>query len=296
MRKKTLSLLALILVFGLMLTGCNKGTGKVIIGSKDYSENILIGEILAQLIEGKTDIKVERKLNMGGTFICFEAIKKNDISIYPEYTGTALTAQLKMDVIIDPDEAYNVVKDEFDKQFDVKWLEPLGFNNTYAIAVTSDIAKENKLETCSDLIGVSQKLVFGAEHEFFNRQDGFDGLIETYGIEFKKIAKMNVSLKYQAIGEGQIDATDVFTTDGQIKQYDLKILEDDKNFFPPYYCAPIVRNDVLANNPGLEETLNMLSGQITEADMTDLNFKVDVEQKDIAAVAKEFLVSKGLID
>jgi len=296
MRKTIIGMISFVLVSGMLLTGCGGGSGKVVVGSKDFSENIIIGEIFSQLIEAHTDIKVERKLNMGGTFVCFEAIKKGDISIYPEYTGTGLTAQLKRDVITDPEETYKIVKEEFDKQFGIKWLDPLGFNNTYAIAVTNDVAQKNNLEKCSDLIGVSDKLVFGGEHEFFNRQDGFEGFIETYGIQFKDIAKMNVSLKYQAIGEGQMQATDAFSTDGQIKQYNLKILKDDKGFFPPYYIVPIVRNDVLKKNPKLEETLNMLSGKISEEDMTELNYKVDVEQKDVAAVAKEFLKSKGLID
>ncbi len=293
MRKKMISLLSLLLVGGILLTGCSS-SDKIVVGSKDFSENIVIGEMLAQLIETHTDLKVDRRLNMGGTFVCFEAVKKGEIDLYPEYTGTGLTAQLKMDVISDPDETYRIVKEEFDKQFDIKWLEPFGFNNTYAIAVTSELAGQYNLTNCSDLAPISDQLVFGAEHEFFNRQDGYDGFIDLYGITFKEVAKMNVSLKYQAIGDGKMEVTDAFATDGQIKQYDLKILEDDLNFFPPYYAAPIVRNEQLEKHPELEGVLNMLSGAISDSDMTDLNYKVDVEQKDVAAVAKEFLASKGL--
>lgn len=295
MSKKLLGIITLCLVGILLFSGCVSNREKIVIGSKDFSENIVLGEMLAQLVEEHTDLKVERKLNMGGTFVCFEALKKGEISVYAEYTGTGLTAQLKMDVIIDPDESYAVVKDAFDKQFNIKWLEPLGFNNTYAIAVTDEIAKKHNLEKCSDLARVSKDLVFGAEHEFFNRQDGFDGFIDLYGIKFKDINKMNVSLKYQAIGEGQMDVTDVFATDGQIRQYDLKILEDDKNFFPPYYAAPIVRKDVLNAYPHLEDVLNMLAGNINDEVMTELNYKIDVEQQQIEKVAKEFLQSKGLI-
>ena len=295
MSKKLLGIITLCLVGILLFSGCVSNREKIVIGSKDFSENIVLGEMLAQLVEEHTDLKVERKLNMGGTFVCFEALKKGEISVYAEYTGTGLTAQLKMDVIIDPDESYAVVKDAFDKQFNIKWLEPLGFNNTYAIAVTDEIAKKHNLEKCSDLARVSKDLVFGAEHEFFNRQDGFDGFIDLYGIKFKDINKMNVSLKYQAIGEGQMDVTDVFATDGQIRQYDLKILDDDKNFFPPYYAAPIVRKDVLNAHPQLEDVLNMLAGNINDEVMTELNYKIDVEQQQIEKVAKEFLQSKGLI-
>lgn len=288
--------LSIVLLSAIALTGC-AGSDKIVIGSKDFSENILLGEIFAQLVEAKTDIKVDRKLNLGGTFVCFEAIKKGDIDIYPDYTGTGLTAQLKMDVISDPDEAYRVVAEEFDKQFKIKWLSPLGFNNTYTLAVTQDVHQQYGVETFSDLAKISENLVFGAEHEFFDRQDGFDGLIEAYSMKFKgEPKKMNVSLKYQAIGNGDMDVTDAFATDGAIKQYDLVVLTDDLGFFPPYYAAPIIRNNTLEKHPELEDVLNLLGNAIDDAAMTELNYKVDVEGQDIAAVAKEFLNERGLID
>ncbi len=293
--KKTIFILFLVLALSLSLFGCSGGD-KVTIGSKDFGENVVIGEMMAQLIEQHTDLKVNRKLNMGGTFVCFEAIKNGDIDIYPEYTGTGLTAQLKMDVISDPDEAYRTVAEEFDKQFGVKWLEPFGFNNTYTLAVTDAVYQEYGLETFSDLAEVSENLVFGAEHEFFDRQDGFDGLIEMYGITFKgEPKKMNVSLKYQAIGNGDMDVTDAFATDGPIKKFNLKVLEDDKGFFPPYYAAPIIRNKTLESHPELEEVLNMLAGKIDDAKMTELNYKIDVEGQSVETVAKEFLQSEGLL-
>lgn len=297
MKKKILSLaIAATAVLSIALTGCgSKDT--VVIGSKDFSENIILGEIVSQLIENKTELKVERKLNMGGTFINFEALKKGDIDIYSEYTGTGLTAHLKMDVITDPDEAYSVVKEEFDKQFDISWMEPYGFNNTYAIAVTRAVADEYGLEKCSDLVGVSENLVYGGENEFFNREDGFEGFCNLYGIAFKGDPKMmNVSLKYQAIGNNDMDATDAFTTDAEIKKYDLKVLEDDLNFFPPYYAAPLVRNETLKNHPELVDVLNLLAGQITDEEMTELNYQVNVEQKAVEQVATDFLKSKGLLD
>lgn len=294
--KMTMIILILVLTLSITLTGCLKGD-KVTIGTKDFGENVVLGEMFAQLIEGHTDIKVDRKLNMGGTFVCFEAIKNGDIDIYPEYTGTALTAQLKMDVISDSDEAYNVVSGEFDKQFGIKWLEPFGFNNTYTLAVTNDVYEEYGVETFSDLAEVSDNLIFGAEHEFFDRQDGFDGLVDTYGMDFKgEPKKMNVSLKYQAIGNGDMDVTDAFATDGPIKKYNLKVLMDDKGFFPPYYAAPIIRNDTLEAYPELEDILNKLAGKIDDATMTELNYKIDVEGLEIETVAKEFLEAKGLLD
>lgn len=295
--KKRLALLVIsILTLSLALTGCWGGDA-ITIGSKDYSENITLGEMFAQLVEAHTDLKVNRKLNMGGTFVCFEAIKKGDIDVYPEYTGTALTAQLKMDVISDADKAYRVVAEEFDRQFGVKWLEPLGLNNTYTLAVTDAVYQKYKVKTYSDLAKVSKNLVFGAEHEFFDRQDGYDGLVKTYGFTFKgEPKKMNTALKYQAIGNGDMDVTDAFATDGPIKQYKLKVLKDDKGFFPPYYAAPIIRKDTLEDHPELEEVLNQLAGLVDDLTMTELNYQVDVEGKDVEAVVREFLQSKGLLD
>lgn len=287
---------ALILVLSLAMTGCSGKDNEIVIGSKDFGENVVLGEMFAQLIEADTDLKVARKLNMGGTFVCFEAIKNGDIDLYAEYTGTGLTAQLKKDVIGDPDEAYRVVSEEFGKQFGIKWLEPLGFNNTYTLAVSNEVYEQYGVETFSDLAKISDRLTFGAEHEFFDRQDGFDGLIDAYDMTFKgEPKKMNVSLKYQAIGNGQMDVTDAFATDGPIRQYNLKVLEDDKRFFPPYYAAPIIRMDTLDEHPELEGILNKLAGLIDDATMTELNYKIDVEGKDIAEVAKGFLQSQNLI-
>jgi osmoprotectant transport system substrate-binding protein len=288
--------IALVFLLSIALTGCSGGD-KIVIGSKDFSENILLGEIFSQLIEAKTDIKVERKLNLGGTFVCFEAIKNGQIDIYPEYTGTGLTAQLKMDVIGEPDEAYRVVAEEFNKQFDIKWLSPLGFNNTYTLAVNDKVYQQYGVETFSDLAKISENLVFGAEHEFFDRQDGYEGLVEKYSLKFRgEPKKMNVSLKYQAIGNGDMDVTDAFATDGAIKQYNLKVLTDDLGFFPPYYAAPIIRNATLERYPELEDVLNTLANAIDDATMTGLNYKVDVEGKNVATVAKEFLNERGLLE
>lgn len=296
MKKRKLICIAVIIGLTVMMAvGCGK-QNTVVIGSKDFGENVVLGEMFAQLIENNTDLKVTRKVNLGGTFVCFEALKNGDIDIYPEYTGTGLTAQLKMDVVGDPDEAYRIVSEEFDKQFNITWLKPLGFNNTYTLAVTNQVYEQYGVETYSDLAKISSNLVFGAEHEFFDRQDGYDGLVDAYGIQFKgEPKKMNVSLKYQAIGNGDMDVTDAFATDGPIKQYNLKVLKDDKGFFPPYYAAPIVRNETLEKHPELSEILNSLSGLLDDATMTELNYLVDVEGKSVEAVAKEFLANKGLI-
>ncbi len=294
-RTKITIVLTLALAAILFFTGCAKNDS-ITIGSKDFGENIVIAEMLSQLVETHTDLKVNRKLNLGGTFVNFNAIKNNQIDLYPEYTGTGLTAHLKMDVVNDPDESYGIVSEEFVKQWDIVWLEPFGFNNTYTLAVTPEVYEKYGVETYSDLIPYAGELVFGAEHEFFDRQDGFDGLVEMYGLNFKgEPMKLNASLKYQAIGRGDMDVTDAFATDGPIKQYNLKILEDDLGFFPPYHAAPIVRKEVLDKHPELKSVLNMLAGKLDDATMTELNYLVDVEGKAVEQVAKEFLTSLNLV-
>jgi len=294
-RTKITIVLTLALAAILFFTGCAKNDS-ITIGSKDFGENIVIAEMLSQLVETHTDLKVNRKLNLGGTFVNFNAIKNNQIDLYPEYTGTGLTAHLKMDVVNDPDESYRIVSEEFVKQWDIVWLEPFGFNNTYTLAVTPEVYEKYGVETYSDLIPYAGELVFGAEHEFFDRQDGFNGLVEMYGLNFKgEPMKLNASLKYQAIGRGDMDVTDAFATDGPIKQYSLKILEDDLGFFPPYHAAPIVRKEVLDKHPELKSVLNMLAGKLDDATMTELNYLVDVEGKAVEQVAKEFLTSLNLV-
>lgn len=294
-RTKITIVLTLALAAILFFTGCAKNDS-ITIGSKDFGENIVIAEMLSQLVETHTDLKVNRKLNLGGTFVNFNAIKNNQIDLYPEYTGTGLTAHLKMDVVNDPDESYRIVSEEFVKQWDIVWLEPFGFNNTYTLTVTPEVYEKYGVETYSDLIPYAGELVFGAEHEFFDRQDGFDGLVEMYGLNFKgEPMKLNASLKYQAIGRGDMDVTDAFATDGPIKQYSLKILEDDLGFFPPYHAVPIVRKEVLDKHPELKSVLNMLAGKLDDATMTELNYLVDVEGKAVEQVAKEFLTSLNLV-
>lgn len=280
-----------------LLAGCGgSGSNTVVVGSKNFTENIILGEIISQLIEEKTDLKVERKLNMGGTFVCFEALKKGDIDVYADYTGTALTAQLKLEVISDADRVYEIVQKEFNEQFELKWLKPFGINNTYAVAVSEDFARERKISKVSDLAPISGELVFGAEHEFYNRQDGYDGMVEVYGLNFKDRISMETALKYQAMGEKQMDVTDAFATDGQLITYNLTILEDDQNFFPPYYAAPVIRMDTLENHPSLEDVLNDLGDTISDEEMQQMNYQAEAEKKPIETVAREFLEQRGLIE
>lgn len=277
-----------------LFTGCSKGD-KIVIGSKNFTENEILAEMMAQVIEKNSDIKVERKINMGGTLVCFEAIKKGQIDIYPEYTGTGLMEELKLPVNNDPDEVYDMVSAKFESQFHITWLKQFGFNNTYALALPADIAQKNNIESISDLVPYSKEYIFGGEQEFFNRDDGYPGLIKAYGLNFKSTSKMDASLKYQAVSQGKIQVTDAFTTDGQLKALNLQVLKDDKNFFPPYYAAPIVRDSTLKKYPQIQELLNRLGGLIDDQTMQELNYKADNQKQSIQTVASDFLKTQGLI-
>jgi len=295
---KKIICLMLIVVLGatLVLTGCGGGGDTIKIGSKNFTESIVLSEVLAQLIENKTDLNVKRSQNMGGTFICFEAIKSGEIDIYPEYTGTALTALLEMPVVNDPDEVYQTVQDEFNSQFDISWLGSFGLNNTYTLITSKEAADEYQLKNATDLIDVAGDLVFAANHEFFNRDDGFQGFSDFYGMQFKgEPVKMDITLLFPTVANREVDIIIDQATSGLIQKHDLVVLEDDKNYFPPYYAAPIVRNETLEKHPELKEVLNLLEGEIDDAAMTSLNYQVDVEQKEVSAVVTEFLKEKGII-
>lgn len=305
-KQNKLYLILTILMAGiLVLTGCSSSegdasssaeSGKIVVGSKNFNESILLGELMAQLIEEKMDIEVERKLNLGGTLVCFQALKNGDLDVYADYTGTSLMAILKKPIESDPDKVYNMVQEAYNKEYNIKWLKPFGFNNTYALVVRQDTAEQYNLKTSSDLAKVSDKLVFGTDQEFMNRQDGLKGLKEAYGIKFSEEKAMETALRYQAIANENIDVTNIFATDGELIKYNLSILEDDKNFFPPYYCAPNVNMKTLEKYPELEEVLNLLAGQITDEEMQHLNYLVAVEGKSKEEVAKNFLQEKGLVE
>lgn len=278
-----------------VLTGCSGGE-KIVVGSKDFTENQILAEMMAQLIEKKNNLPVERKINMGGTLVCFEAIQKGQIDLYPEYTGTSLMEELKLPLDSDSERVYQTVSEQFKSKYHIKWLKPFGFNNTYALAVPAETAQKNNLETISDFIPFSKNATFGAEQEFFNRADGYDGMTKAYGLSFKNVVKMGISLKYQAVRQGKINVTDAFTTDGQLKALNLKVLTDDKHYFPPYHGAPIVREETLKKHPEIEETLNALGGAIDDATMQDLNYRADSKGQSIEKVASDFLKEKGLIE
>ena len=281
----------------LTLTACSSQEPKtVVIASKPHSEQYILAEMLSLLIENHTDIKVEKKLGIGGgTSNIHPAMLSGDFDIYPEYTGTGLLFVLKEDLITDPDELYKRVQDRYLEEYNIKWLGLYGFNNTYALAVKESTAQTYNLETYDDLALASKDLVFGAEYDFFERDDGYEALKDAYGFEFKDTKEMDIGLKYEAIGSDEVDVINAFSTDGLIKQYNLKVLEDNKNFFPAYQAATLIRKETLDKYPELEEVLEKLTGQISDDEMIQMNYQVEKENMDPRDVAEQFLKAKGLI-
>ena len=295
----TLLLLSLAMTLILIVSACgstpSSAAKPIVIGSKPFTEGVLLSELAAQLIEGNTQLKVERKFNLGGTIVAFNALKNGDLDLYPEYTGTGLMAILKQPAVSDADKAYGIVQKEFNNQFKIKWLKPLGFNNTYAMAVPEEMASQNNLKSTSDLAKIVDNLIFGAEQDFFGRADGYDGFTQAYAFRFKNVKQMEIGLKYKAIANKEVNVINAFSTDGLLITHKLRVLADDKKFFPPYYGAFLVRMSTLEKQPQLEAVLDKLAGKITDAEMQKLNFEVDQEKKDPAAVVKTFLKAKGLV-
>ena len=293
---------------GSMAQDADKPT--VAVGSKDFTEQVLINEMLAILLED-AGYQVERQLNLGGTAIVHEALVTGEIDAYIEYTGTGLLAILNLeipmagatptaDAAATPaagnvvDAVYDTVKREYADQFGLVWLDPLGFNNTYALAMRQEQAEELGVETISDLQAVSGDLVFGGTQEFLTRPDGLPGLTETYGLEFAEERGMDPGIMYQALDTDQVDVISAFATDGRIPSLGLVTLEDDLGFFPPYFAAPVVRQDLLDEDPALADVMNQLAGRIDDETMAGLNLQVDEGGEEPADVAAAFLEEQGL--
>lgn len=274
-----------------------KSDNKIVLASKNFTEQIILGNMLEQLIEAKTDIDVETKLNLGGTQVAYSALKAGSVDLYVEYTGTAYVNLLNIqDGNTNPDEVYNKVNEILKEKESVEFLEPLGFNNTYALAVRKETAEKYNLQKVSDLSNISGELLIGPTIEFANREDGLLGLNRAYNLKFGEIKPVDGGLRYTALMNNESDVIDAFTTDGLLDKFGLVVLEDDKNFFPPYYAASLVRMDTLEEHPELKEVLNLLAGNITDAKMRKLNYEVDVNGRDPKIVANEFLVSEGYIE
>jgi len=293
MKKFITVLMVAILIFAMF--GC-KEEKKVVIASKPMAESYIIAEMLGQLIEEYSDISVEYKMGIGGgTSNIQPAMESGEIDMYPEYTGTGWLFVLKEDLIADPTELYAAVVKEYQQKYNFKWLELYGFNDTYALSMNREVAEENGITTYSDLAALSENFILGAEYDFYEREDGYPGFVETYGFHFKETKDVDIGLKYKAIGAGEVDVINNFSTDGLLSEYDLTVLKDDKNFFPAYQAATVIRQETLDKYPELEDILNKLAGQISDKEMQQMNYYVEHDNKDAKDVAREFLQSKGLL-
>jgi len=274
---------------------CSANRDRLVVGSKNFTENLFLGELLAQHIEARTGLVVERRLNLGGTFLCHQALRAGQIDLYPEYTGTALTAILERPVVRDAAEVYRSVAGAYEQDFGAAWTEPFGFNNTFAIVVAGAKAQAGGWTRISDLTAAAPNLTIGFNFEFFERQDGYHGLTKAYDLKFRGDPKtMDMSLVYTALREGQIDVGVGNSTDGLIAALKLRVLDDDRRFFPPYDAAPVVRLDTLRRHPGLRKALAELGGILTEQEMRQWNYEIDANQRSAADVARELRRVKGL--
>ena len=268
----------------------------IVIGSKNFSESHLLGELMAQLVRAETDFEVEHKSGLGGTPYCWEGLVTGKIDLYPEYTGTAWSVVLKEPgTSSDPLRTFLTVQARCRERFDVEWLAPLGFNNTYALAVARERAEELGIRRISDLVPHAGSIRAGFSIEFMNRADGWAGLQPHYGLEFAAVNAMEHSLAYEALASGAIDLTDAYSTDGKLVRYDLVVLEDDRGFFPPYHAAPVVRGAVVREQPEVARALERLAFRLTDERMTALNHAVEVEGRTFADVAAAFLAAEGLV-
>jgi len=269
--------------------------GTVIVGSKNFEESRLLAEMFAQLLEARTGLAVERRLNLAGTQVCFEALRTGAIDLYPEYTGTGLVSILGRPAEGGAAATLGRVRREFLARWDLWWLAPLGFENAYEIAVPDRLARELGLATITDLARVAGRLDAGFGYEFVERTDGLPGLERVYGLEFRRVRSMQQAIKYRAAGAGEIDALDVYTTDGRLLTHRLTVLADDRGFFPPYQAAPLARGATLSEHPEVGAVLGLLAGALDEEAMRRLNLRLQEGREEPAAVARDALAGLGLV-
>lgn len=280
----------------LSLAGCSR-PARVVVGSKNFTEQVAPGEIVAQQIERTLHVPVERKLDLGGTLLAHQALVQGDIDVYPEYTGTALTAVLKLPPPQQgaggPAAVFATVSAAYLRQWRLVWLRPLGFNNTFAMIVRGETARTEHLATLSDAAR-AHPWRMGAGYEFRQRPDGLDGLLRTYHLRTEgDPISMDLGLLYAALGSRRVDLIAANSTDGLASAMDVTVLEDDRHYFPPYQCAVVARQETLARFPKLRETLEAVSGKISDVEMRRLNYEVDGRHRPAAEVAAEFLRTLG---
>jgi osmoprotectant transport system substrate-binding protein len=294
--KKNLAAAGILVCLCGLLAGCSSGRKpRLVIGSKNFTEQIILAELLAQHIEARAGIVVERKVNLGGTLVCHQALRAGQIDLYPEYTGTALTAVLGEKPGGDSAAVYGRVKTGYAERFGFEVTEPLGFNNTFAMVVRGEDARQEHFHALSDIEPFAPRWRVGVGYEFLERPDGYRGWAETYHLRFAGEPRvMDLGLIYRALKEKQVDIVAGNSTDGLIDTLDLVALEDDRHYFPPYDAVPIVRRAALDRVPALRAFLAGLAGRISESDMRRMNYAVDGEHRDVADVVREFRKAKGL--
>jgi osmoprotectant transport system substrate-binding protein len=291
------NILVLVLAAVLLLPSCvGSRAHRIVIGSKNFTESFLLGELMAQQIEARTHLKVERRFYLAGTYICQQAMLAGRIDIYPEYTGTALTAVLKQTAAGNAEEIYRRVKSEYERRFGLTLGTPFGFNDTFAMEIRGEEARRLNIKTLSQAAAFAPKWRAGFGYEFMERPDGYRGLAAAYGLHFAEAPRiMDLGLLSRALKDRQIDVAAGNTTDGMIPALDFFVLEDDKHYFPPYYAVPVVRKESLREQPEVAQALAELAGRISNEEMQRLNYAVDGEHRDAGDVAREFLKGKGLI-
>jgi glycine betaine/choline ABC-type transport system substrate-binding protein len=289
-------LFSLILVVTLaFLTSCHAPKPQIVIGSKFFTEQVVLAELLAQHIEARTGIHVERKTNLGGTLLVHKAMQAGQVDLYVEYTGTALNAVLNESPTGNSSAVYQRVKQLYGERFNFEVTEPLGFENTFAMVIRGEDARQLHLQRMSDLVPVAPRWRIGVGFEFLERSDGFRGWSERYGLHFaQQPSVMDLGLIYRALQDHKVDIVAGNSTDGVIDSLHLAILEDDRHYFPPYDAVPIVRRATLEKFPQLRGALAELGGKISGQDMRHLNYLVDGEQRDVAAVVREYRQSHNL--
>ena len=285
-----------IIIFGAYFSLNSKKDKTINIATKPMTEGYILGQMLTELIEQDTDLKVNMTTGVGGgTSNIHPAMVKGEFDLYPEYTGTSWEAVLKKEGSYD-ESKFDELQKEYKEKYNLEYVNLYGFNNTYGLAVNKDIAEKYNLKTYSDLAKVSNNLIFGAEYDFFEREDGYKELQKVYNVDFKKKIDMDIGLKYQAMKDKKIDVMVIFTTDGQLAISDVVVLEDDKKMYPSYRAGTVVRSEILSKYPELKAVLEKLNNILDDKTMADLNYQVESEGKKPEDVAREYLQEKGLLE
>jgi len=290
-------IILLLLLLLLPIAGCERHADRIVVGSKNFTEQLILGEMFAQLIEARTHLPVERRFYLAGTFICQQAILAGRIDLYPEYTGTALTAVLKQQPSGDKRDVFQRVKQGYENKFGLTIGAPLGFDDTFAMVIRGDDARRLHLKTMSEAAAYTPQWRAGFGYEFMERPDGYKGLVASYGLRFAEAPRiMDLGLITRALKDHQVDLIAGNNTDGLIPALDFFVLEDDHHYFPPYEAVAVMRGEMLKQHPEVGVALDRLAGAISDDDMRTLNYAVDGQHRDPTEVVREFLKQRGLIN